>query len=418
MRFPVTPQISTKDGVSAKNARLTNCLKESKKGGDKAVIRPGLVLDAQASGVGNGLVVFNNELVSVYGATLGFGVTPGSGATSIEYPTNLDSGQGVVADFVSGHYVQYFLGFSDEIWIGAYWADEYGWALFFPSYNDQTGDTPVMTATTDNYHFVAVEAGDYGSENAVWRVSLTDLLVWPPALSDTHGRSLAAATYQMQSLRYLNGLLIAITSTSAGSEIYYSSDEGDTWASITDAAFRARDVLWDGSTYRIYGSDLTITAIMQKTTTDFSSLSSAVTMSGTLPTEFLSCGYIGGGYVGSGNSKRYTSSDGIAWAQLSDVTFTDDRIRCKIISPYLYTSYTPSVGVSGVVRTSNGSDWELIASTPDFSIEEIATNGTSTLAWSFDNLEYLVALGAEDVGTIPALATITGDYYDFAQSPI
>ncbi len=74
MRLPITPQISTKDGISNKNARLTNCLKESKKGGDKAVVRPGLVLDAQASGVGNGLVVFNNELVSVYGATLGFGV--------------------------------------------------------------------------------------------------------------------------------------------------------------------------------------------------------------------------------------------------------------------------------------------------------------------------------------------------------
>lgn len=77
MRLPVVPQISTKDGVSNKNARLTNCLKESKKTGDKAVVRPGLVLDAQASGVGNGLVVFNNELVSVYGATLGIGVDEG-----------------------------------------------------------------------------------------------------------------------------------------------------------------------------------------------------------------------------------------------------------------------------------------------------------------------------------------------------
>jgi uncharacterized membrane protein len=74
MRLPVTTQISTKDGTTNKNARLTNCLKESKKGGDKAVIRPGLVLDAQASGIGYGLVVFNNELVSVYGATLGIGV--------------------------------------------------------------------------------------------------------------------------------------------------------------------------------------------------------------------------------------------------------------------------------------------------------------------------------------------------------
>lgn len=77
MRLPVTPQISTKDGISAKNARLTNCLKESKKSGDKAVIRPGLVLEIDGTGVGGGLVAFNNELVSVYGATLGFGPAGG-----------------------------------------------------------------------------------------------------------------------------------------------------------------------------------------------------------------------------------------------------------------------------------------------------------------------------------------------------
>lgn len=75
MRLPVTPQISTKDGVSAKNARLTNCLKEVKKSGDLAVVRPGLSLEAEGTGVGGGLVAFNNELVSVYGATLGLGVT-------------------------------------------------------------------------------------------------------------------------------------------------------------------------------------------------------------------------------------------------------------------------------------------------------------------------------------------------------
>ena len=77
MRLPVVPQISTKDGVSAKNARLTNCLKETTKRGDKAVIRPGLVLNSETSGVGGGLVSFNDELVSVYGTTLGFGIAPG-----------------------------------------------------------------------------------------------------------------------------------------------------------------------------------------------------------------------------------------------------------------------------------------------------------------------------------------------------
>ena len=72
MRLPVVHQISTKDGTTNKNARLFNALKESNKTGDFAVIRPGLMLDAVASGVGNGLVAFNDELVSVYGATIGF----------------------------------------------------------------------------------------------------------------------------------------------------------------------------------------------------------------------------------------------------------------------------------------------------------------------------------------------------------
>lgn len=77
MRLPVTPQISTKDGVSAKNARLTNVLKETRKTGELAVVRPGLETVATTTGNGGGLVCFNGELVSVYGATLGFGVDEG-----------------------------------------------------------------------------------------------------------------------------------------------------------------------------------------------------------------------------------------------------------------------------------------------------------------------------------------------------
>ncbi len=77
MRLPVVSQISTKDGVSAKNARLTNCLKETTKRGDMAVIRPGLVTQAEATGVGGGLVVFDNKLVSVYGSTFNISYEPG-----------------------------------------------------------------------------------------------------------------------------------------------------------------------------------------------------------------------------------------------------------------------------------------------------------------------------------------------------
>lgn len=70
MRLPVTPQLSTKDGISNKNARLTNCLKEVRQTGDLAQVRPGLEVAATSVGNGNGLVCFDGELVSVFGATL------------------------------------------------------------------------------------------------------------------------------------------------------------------------------------------------------------------------------------------------------------------------------------------------------------------------------------------------------------
>lgn len=65
MRLPVVHQISTKDGVSNKNARLTNCLKETSKTSEKAVVRPSLVESTTYAGVGNGLIVFNRNLLVV-----------------------------------------------------------------------------------------------------------------------------------------------------------------------------------------------------------------------------------------------------------------------------------------------------------------------------------------------------------------
>lgn len=63
MRIPLTPQISTKDGLSNKNARLFNMLKEASKTSEKAVIRPGLVLSNSYTGIGSGLIVFDGRLL-------------------------------------------------------------------------------------------------------------------------------------------------------------------------------------------------------------------------------------------------------------------------------------------------------------------------------------------------------------------
>lgn len=71
MRLPVAGNISTRDGSSNKNARMTNMLAEEKQGKSFAAVRPGLNQVASTTGNGNGIVCFNGDLVNVFGATLG-----------------------------------------------------------------------------------------------------------------------------------------------------------------------------------------------------------------------------------------------------------------------------------------------------------------------------------------------------------
>jgi hypothetical protein len=122
MRLPVVPQISTKDGVSNKNARLTNCLKESKKSGDKAVVRPGLVLDDTYSGIGNGLIPFDGRLLTIYDDTV-----YDTEADSLPWP--LDS-----ADWAAG--TTYYYG--DFVWYNGM-----GW---FSGFDSNVGNTPGSSA--------------------------------------------------------------------------------------------------------------------------------------------------------------------------------------------------------------------------------------------------------------------------------
>jgi hypothetical protein len=66
MRLPVTPDIVTRNGVSNKNARLTNALKEK----TFAVVRPGLELTNTYTGIGNGLIPFDGRLLVVHDDTV------------------------------------------------------------------------------------------------------------------------------------------------------------------------------------------------------------------------------------------------------------------------------------------------------------------------------------------------------------
>lgn len=81
MRLPLVTELDSRNGTSDKDARLTNVLLETDEAASLACVRPGLSSVATASGVGNGLVNFNDVLISVYGTTAGFGTTPSTIAT-------------------------------------------------------------------------------------------------------------------------------------------------------------------------------------------------------------------------------------------------------------------------------------------------------------------------------------------------
>lgn len=83
MRLPLAFEIDSRDGVSAKDERLTNMLGEDDEGIQLTVLRPGLANIATASGAGGGEVNFNDVLITVFGTTLGFGPTPSTIGTVV-----------------------------------------------------------------------------------------------------------------------------------------------------------------------------------------------------------------------------------------------------------------------------------------------------------------------------------------------
>lgn len=83
MRIPVVSDADSRDGVSAKDERMTNVLSENDEGVVLACVRPGLATIATATGAGGGGVAFNGTLISVFGTTLGFGETPSTIGTVV-----------------------------------------------------------------------------------------------------------------------------------------------------------------------------------------------------------------------------------------------------------------------------------------------------------------------------------------------
>jgi len=401
MRLPVVAQISTKDGTSNKNARLTNCLKEVKKSGEKAVVRPGLELDAQASGVGNGLVVFNDQLVSVYGTTLGLNTAAATaGVVSVITSTiNADSLSQAVG-YVSG----------DQWLIGALnYDDEIGEIYLLDTSTDVTTIQTIPTiidvmaiASNGTTVVIATRPGNFAGSAAIIKATVG---VW------TFTEVTGLTSLDPFGLKYASSRYVAISSTARA---HWSTDGGATWSEQLLGSASGRDILYDGTAWWFFGGDgIVVTNVWAYKTTDFVAFNLQSLTGLTANRGILSCAYDAGTYymVLSNNSGLFSSSDGLSWA-LVDAAVTvvsgtkSGDVYVQKATDLLYRMSGNSL-VSVATTTFSGS-YVMMDTDADGEILISATQAANAVRVD------LIA-GSD---TIPSIGTVTSGSYDFAQSPL
>jgi len=74
MRLPLPAPIEARDGTVEKDGLCKNLLIEKDDDALMIALRPGLSVSQTYTGNGNGIAEFNDELVSVFGATLRSGL--------------------------------------------------------------------------------------------------------------------------------------------------------------------------------------------------------------------------------------------------------------------------------------------------------------------------------------------------------
>ena len=373
MRLQITPSVSTKDGLSNKNARLTNCLKESKKSGDKAVIRPGLVLDAQASGVGNGLVSFNGELVSVYGTTLGL--------NTATFDPEFDVS---VADLESHSFM---------------------WHL---------GELFCVAAAT------IYKSNDYG--------------VTFQSVSSFPGTTYVAGALTLLSM---NGILYCFGNTTT----YQSIDSGVNWTVVVATPYSSASCVLGGYSYSggpsgIYRTNDFITNTLRGSfVVEYDDPADPVVVNnegnllGTANSILFFVRYQRYEDINEDEITRmwiYTSIDaGVTWVQKfisSSPSYTVSGLASggEYLGKFCFTSDTGA----GLVGTTDGVSLAVVDATIGAGARNNITVSDSVFTAAKHDFQTFVDpvtlyhRGATDADTIPALATITGTQFDFAQSPL
>lgn len=396
MRLPVVPNVSTKDGVSNKNARLTNCLKESKQSKDayvwvrgqkqpappidKAVIRPGLVLDVAGSGVGNGLVSFNGDLISVYGSTLGI-LDSGAALPSWSAQVLPNSGTWSAIGGGAGIFVAVGGGQCATSGDGVTWA---------------TGTMPAGDWCSPVWNGSVFCTVPYGVPS---NVSLTS----PDGLNWTSHATLPTSDL-WQAVSWNGTIFCAVC---FDTDVVATSTDGATWSAHSlPGGATALDIASNGTAFCVTSSSGATVS------TDGSSWSAPVFLpaTGTYVTwnGSVFASVASGGYVD-------TSPDGISW---SAATATG-----AVGSPVFVSGGNDTLVVIGVdtvyaawVSLDDGVSWTRTAlAVPTSFYVDVANNGSRFFVNSETGT--VGALGVASASyTILPLGTVASGLFDFAQS--
>ena len=393
MRLPMTAQISTKDGTSNKNARLTNCLKETTKRGDMAVIRPGLVLQAEGTGVGGGLVAFNNELVSVYGSTFNISYEPGPAdwnnyssvlaGISVGLPT---FGNDVFMSISSGRVTQ----ISDN---GVAWQTR----------GTIGGSASTTILVSDGTDFVALPITDGRTYT-----STDNGATWT-----RHSGAIGIATPPIaEASAYFNGsyYLAAVVDDDTTATMWRSID-GSTWTACGDRP-AGQDSRPDG-----WASNGSVTiATNAGMGAAYSADNGATWILSTLPANAAYSAYGNGVFVvtDSVTDDVYTSDDGVSWTTNTGPTLTSPG------SSYLLFNGTEFVlidgGSSSFFTSIDGVDWTSHTDTSGATKGPTAVGNGTVIMVNFSNSNCATYAPPVDVPTLVSSVAIGN--YDFAQSPL
>jgi len=405
MRIPVVGNVSTKDGSSNKNARMTNVLAEEKQGKSFAAVRPGLSQLATGSGAGNNLVCFDGNLINIYGNTVYKAVqVGGAGAEySINYLPVSDKWNHVIWNGSKFCVVGNTYSATSED--GLTW--EYGSMPFVANWASVAWNGTIFCAIMQGLSVYSpyVHACATSTDGLTWtarELPTTDE-------EDENGNSDIAS----------NGTLFVTAAYDAGANFYTSTD-GITWTARTaPASFAGYGGIFAYGAGKFVALTNYLGTTYATTSSDGITWSSATTPSITLYSRLI---YTNNKFVVGTSSAFQYSTDGVSW---STSNFGGD-IWCKGVvwdgSKYIVHGYEPVFGGAeySAFSSTDGITWEG-SSLPNGWWMSAASNGINVImvgtGASYANTDIHLVNIADPSYTLESIGTMTDGYFDFALIP-